>query len=153
MDVCVQIRKVDQSGKPMVGINFPTSVPEIELPDTSLCKTFGPQGFLRASHLVSRDEKRSSSDGQEVFYRHDREEKIPPGTIVHMEITLWPMGMVFAENEGILLRVGGHFLSAPPHKIWELKEPEDGNVGQHHIHTGGKYNSRLILPVVSGARP
>lgn len=152
MDVVVQIRKVDKSGLPLVGMNFPFPAPESEVPDISLCKTFGPQGFLRASSLPSRDEERSSPDGQEVFYRHDCEQKIAPGTIVPLEITLWPMGMVFAENEGIMLRVAGHFLSAPLYEMNRLQEPEDENVGQHYIHTGGKYDSYVTLPIIAGNR-
>lgn len=152
MDVVVQIRKIGKSGSPLVAMNFPCPVPISEVPDTSLCKTFGPQGFLRASSLVSRDEARSSPDGQEIFYRHDREEKISPGTVVPLEITLWPMGMVFAEGEGIMLRVAGHFLSAPLYEMNRLKEPVDENVGQHLIHTGGKYDSYLTIPVISGDR-
>lgn len=152
MDVVVQIRKVDKSGKPLAGINFPSPVPESEVPDSSVCKLYGPQGFLRASSLPSRDEARSSPDGQEVFYKHDCEQKVPPGTIVPMEITLWPMGMVFAENEGIMLRVAGHFLSAPSHETMRLEKPDDENVGQHYIHTGGKFDSCLILPIVAGNR-
>ena len=110
------------------------------------------RGFLRASSLPSRDETRSSPDGQEVFYRHDCKQKVSPGTIVPLEITLWPMGMVFAENEGIMLRVAGHFLSPPTSEMMRTKEPDDENVGQHHIYTGRKYDSCLILPIVAGNR-
>lgn len=125
MDVVVQIRKVDSSGSPLEGINFPCPVPESEVPEGETPKLYGPQGFLRASSSVSRDEGQSSPDGQEVFYRHDCERKIPPGTIVPLEITLWPMGMVFAANEGILLRVAGHFLSAPANEVMKPQEPDD----------------------------
>ena len=152
MDVVVQLRKIDRDGKLLVGMNFPCPVPENELPNMSLCKTFGPQGFLRASHVSSRDEARSSADGQEVFYRHDREQKITPGDVVPLEITLWPMGMVFAEGEGMMLRVGGHFLGPPLTPANQLKEPDDENVGQHRVHTGGKYDSHLIIPVIAGNR-
>lgn len=101
---------------------------------------------------MSHDQTRSSADGQEVFYKHDREEKVPPGTIVPLEITLWPMGMVFAAHEGLMLRVGGHFLSAPTSEGMKPQVSDDENVGQHYIHTGGKYDSYLVLPVVAGSR-
>ena len=152
MDVVVQIRKVDNNGKLLTGLNFPCPVPEDEVPDSSVSKLSGPQGFLRASSSSSRDEARSSPDGQEVFYKHDCEEKIPAGNIVPLDITLWPMGMVFAENEGIMLRVAGHFLDAPPNPMMGLTEPEDENVGRHYIHAGGNYNSCLTLPIVAGNR-
>jgi predicted acyl esterase len=148
MDVVVQLRKVDSKGNLLVGLNFPSPVPESEAPEGETAKTYGPQGFLRASSAASRDEARSSLDGQEVFYRHDREEKIAPGTVVPLDITLWPMGMAFAAGEGIMVRVAGHFLSEPSVEAMRPQASDDENLGQHHIHTGGKYDSSLILPVV-----
>lgn len=152
MDVVVQLRKIDNSGNLLEGVNFPCPVPASEVPAAETSKLFGPQGFLRASSHISRDQSRSSSDGQEVFYRHDREEKIPRGTIIPLEITLWPMGMVFAAGEGILLRIGGHFLSAPSVLAMKPEESEDENMGQHYIYTGGKRDSCLILPVIARSR-
>lgn len=152
MDVIVQIRKLDKSGNMLKGINFPFPVPESEAPEGETIKQYGPQGFLRASMSCSRDEAQSSSDGQQVSYNFDRMEKIEPGAVVPLEITLWPMGMVFAEGEGIMLRVAGHFLSEPPNEILRPKGPDDENVGNHFIHTGGKYDSCLILPKVAGNR-
>lgn len=152
MDVVVQLRKIDSSGNLLEGVNFPCPVPEGEVPPAETSKLFGPQGFLRASSSVSRDQTRSSTDGQEIFYKHDQEEKVAPGTIVPLEITLWPMGMVFAAGEGILLRVGGHFLSAPSVVLMKPQETDDENIGQHYIHTGGSHDSCLVLPVVAGSR-
>ena len=73
MDVVVHIRKVDSSGNPLTGPNFPCS---LEIPEVETCKLYGPQGFLRAFSTPSRDNTRSRPDGQEVFYRHDCEQKI-----------------------------------------------------------------------------
>lgn len=153
MDVVVQLRKIDSKGNLIAGLNFPAPVPESEAPEGETAKTFGPQGFLRASAAVSRDETRSSADGQEVYYKHDREEKVKPGTVVPLDITLWPMGMAFAAGEGIMVRVAGRFISAPAVDIMKPKESDDENVGKHHIHTGGKYDSSLVLPVVGTSRP
>lgn len=152
MDVVVQLRKVDKSGNMLKGINFPFPVPESEAPEGETIKSYGPQGFLRASLSISRDEARSSLDGQQVFYKFDRAEKITPGAIVPLDITFWPMGMVLAEGEGIKLLVAGHVLSEPATAMMKIKEPDDENVGQHNIHTGGKYDSHLILPIVAGNR-
>lgn len=92
MDVVVQLRKIDTNGNLLAGLNFPAPVPASDAPEGETAKTYGPQGFLRASAAVSRDVERSSADGQEIYYRHDREEKIAPGTVVPLDITLWPMG-------------------------------------------------------------
>ena len=152
MDVVVQLRKIDSMGNLLAGLNFPAPVPESEAPEAETAKTYGPQGFLRASAAASRDEAWSSHDGQQVFYKHDCEQKIAPGTIVPLDITLWPMGMIFAAGEGIMLRVAGHFLSAPVVEVMKPKATDDENVGQHHIHTGGKCDSSLTLPVVGTSR-
>lgn len=148
----MQIRKIDKSGTLLKGINFPFPVPEGEAPEGETIKMYGPQGFLRASSLSSRDDIRSSSDGQEIFYRHDRSEKIASGAVVPLDITLWPMGMVFAENEGLMLSVAGHVLSEPAVAAMKLQAPDDENVGQHHVYTGGQYDSHLILPIVARNR-
>lgn len=152
MDVVVQIRKIDTAGNMLKGINFPFPVPESEAPEGETIKHYGPQGFLRASTSISRDVGRSSADGQQVFYKFDRAEKVSPGAIVPLEITLWPMGMVFAEGEGIKLLVAGHVLSEPATDAMKLKEPDDENIGKHYLHTGGRYDSRLILPILAGNR-
>lgn len=151
MDVVAQIRKVDSSGNPLTGLNFPCPHPPDEIPEVETCKLYGPQGFLRASSTPSRDHARSSPDGQEVFYRHDCERKIAPGTIVPLDITLWPMGMVFAKGEGIMLRIGGRFLSEPSSEVMRPEVSDDENVGLHYVHTGGMYDSSLVLPI-TGSR-
>ena len=65
-----------------------------------------------------------------------------------LDITLWPIGMVFDKGEGIMLRVAGHDMSYPEIDFLRPTEAVDENVGQHNIHTGGQYDSYLILPVV-----
>jgi hypothetical protein len=152
MDVVVQIRKLDSKGNLLAGLNFPAPVPASEAPECETAKTYGPQGFLRASSAASRDEMRSSADGQEILYRHDCEEKISPGTIVPLDITLWPMGMVFAAGEGIMVRVAGRFLSEPSVEAMRPQATDDENVGKHNIHTGGRYDSSLVLPIVGSSR-
>jgi uncharacterized protein len=148
MDVGVQIRKIDATGKLLEHLNYPCAVPVAEVSDLNVAKTLGPQGFLRASHSISRDESRTRQDGQEVFYAHDKREALEPGKVVLLEITLWPMGMVFVEGEGILLRVSGHDMSFPEVDLVRLQEPDDENEGVHVIHTGGQCDSCLILPVI-----
>lgn len=152
MDVVVQIRKIDKTGRLLEGINIPTPDPPEDVPRTAVCKFLGPDGFLRASFLPSRDDSKASKDRQEIFYNFDQQEKVAPGTVVPMQITLWPTGMVFAKGEGIQLRITGHVLAAPVRVATVSQEPQNANLGQHCIHTGGKFDSRLILPTISGDR-
>jgi hypothetical protein len=152
MDVVVQIRKLDAAGNLLEGLNIPSPDPVSDVPTTALTKFFGPDGYLRASTIVSRDDSKSSRDGQEVFYNFDRQQKVPPGTVVPMDITLWPTGMVFAKGEGIMLRVAGYVLSLPVRADIVPQEPGDANVGRHVIHTGGEYDSCLTLPIIAHER-
>ncbi|OJJ46081.1 hypothetical protein ASPZODRAFT_2051812 [Penicilliopsis zonata CBS 506.65] len=146
MDVAVQIRKISAQGIPLAHLNYPCpdALSIDDVPDVNTAKTLGPQGFLRASHSISRDASQSTE--QEIFYRHDRREPVGLGTIVPLEITLWPMGMVFAPGEGIMLRVSGHDMCLPEVELIRPTTAEDENVGEHEIHAGGRYDSCLVLP-------
>lgn len=148
MDVTVHIRKINTSGNALESLNYPCPVPAHEVANTNVAKVIGPEGFLRASHAISRDNSRSSADGQQVFYAHDRREAVPPGTKVRLEISLWPIGMVFEKGEGIMLRVSGGEMIYPEFVHLAPTEPEDENAGSHVVHTGGQYDSCLILPVI-----
>ncbi|KLP06998.1 Uncharacterized protein Y057_619 [Fusarium fujikuroi] len=155
-DIVVQIRKIDNKGRQLSHLNYPCPVAIDEVPDVNTAKTLGPQGFLRASHhvslngdggpVVSNDLSRET----DVLYSHRVRQPISPGTIVRLEIPIWPIGMVFAAGEGIALNVSGHDMCLPETDLCRPREPEDQNVGQHYVHTGGKYDSHLIIPVIMG---
>ena len=148
-DVGVQIRKISRTGELMEHLNYPCPVPAKDVANVNIAKTLGPQGFLRASHAVSKVDTTTAGvapSETEVTYRHDRREPVKRETIVKLEITFWPIGMVFAAGEGIMLRVAGHDQSYPEYESLRLAEPEDVNVGKHTVYTGGGYDSCLILP-------
>ena len=63
LDVVLQIREIDNSGNLLKDINCPLPVPESGDPEAETIKIYGPQGFLRASASLSRDDTRSSADG------------------------------------------------------------------------------------------
>ncbi|KEF54830.1 uncharacterized protein A1O9_09272 [Exophiala aquamarina CBS 119918] len=148
MDIVVQIRKINSNGEPLKHLNYPCHVPEPEVPDLNVAKTLGPQGFLRASHAISIDRSLSASE-VEPFYTHRVRQPIEPkGTIVRLEIPIWPIGMVFAAGEGIMLRISGHDMCLPETELCRLTEPEDENVGVHVLYTGGQYPSSLTIPVI-----
>lgn len=149
MDVAVNLRKLDVDGNMLEHLNYPCPVTTSEVANTNVAKTLGPEGFLRASHAVSRDESRSRGENaQEVFYAHDRCEPVPLGKVVKLEITLWPMGMVFEQGEGLMLRVSGHEMIHPEFEFLASTEPKDENVGSHVVYTGGEFGSCLILPQI-----
>lgn len=147
MDIVCQVRKVDVSGRPLTHLNFPCPVPVAEVADEATAKTLGPQGFLRASHAGSLD--MSKSKGNNLYYSHRQRQPVPRGTIVELQIPLWPIGMVFAPGEGILLRISGHSMDHAVTGHCILTEPMDDNVGAHTVYTGGIYASVLTVPVIS----
>lgn len=100
---------------------------------------------MRVSHRAQDPEK--SSDIIPV-HPHDREEKVPPGTIVDAEIGFWPIGIHFDKGEALVLRARSTIdqcIEFPDHI---KSKPNNLNKGRHTIHHGGKYDSSLIIPVV-----
>ncbi|KAH7057415.1 Alpha/Beta hydrolase protein [Macrophomina phaseolina] len=144
IDVNVQIRKISRDGRPLKHLNYPCPVPEEDVPDTNVAKFLGPEGMLRASHSCTKEYR----DGR-PFYTSTRGEPIPAGTILPLEIPVWPIGMVFEKGEGVMLRVAGYDLRLPEVEMLRPTEPLDENIGRHVVHTGGKYDSHLVLPVIS----
>ncbi len=147
IDVAVQIRKISATGQLLEHLNYPCPVPVSEVPSLNVAKTLGPQGFLRASHAITKDV--DLSRGNEFYYKHDRRVPIKPGSIVSLDITLWLIGMVFAKGEGIMLRISGHDMCLPEFEGVRLTEAVDSNVGIHNVYTGKEYPSSLTLPVIS----
>ncbi|KAG5762203.1 hypothetical protein H9Q72_009684 [Fusarium xylarioides] len=148
MDVVVQLRKIDAQGKLLEHLNYPCPVPCDEVANTNVAKIIGTEGYLRASHAVSVDKSRTSSDGQEVFYAHDKREPVPAGTVARLEITFWPTGLVFEKGEGLMLRISGHEMGYPEFEHIKLSKPDDENVGLHSVHTGGQFESSLTIPII-----
>jgi predicted acyl esterase len=76
------------------------------------------------------------------FHPHDREERIPPGQVVKLEIGMWATGIEYEAGEGIQFEVAGHFRG-----VSNFGKPEHvKNKGRHIVHLGGKYGSHVILP-------
>ncbi|VUC31720.1 unnamed protein product [Clonostachys rosea] len=144
MDVHVILRKRNVEGELLSYANYRMPAPIDKVPNVNVAKFQGPDGSLRASHRVSQVEK---VDPLEVpAYTHMMRESIPNGTVVGLEIPIWPIGMVFEAGEGLAVVVAGHDLRLP--EVGEAKLL-DGNVGQHVVHTGGEFESFLMLPVIN----
>ena len=108
--VFVIVRKRDKNGKLLMHLNFPfhaTPVKSIdEIPEkdqATLNLHLGSVGILRASHREIDSSK--SMHPQFPFHPHKRQQKIPPGTIVKLEIGIWAMGVDFEAGETISVRV------------------------------------------------
>lgn len=104
------LRKKDTNGKELMHLNFPVEATPVksidEIPEkqrASLNLHQGSMGILRASQRAV-DETRSIHP-QFPFHPHEKQEKVPPGTIVKLEIGIWAMGVDFDAGESISLRV------------------------------------------------
>lgn len=120
--------------------------PAPEVPDVNVAKHLGQQGMLRASHHVSL----LPESEKDAFPRYDHKSRqdIPTDMIIPLLIPIWPVGMAFEAGEGLMLRVSGHDMSLPELEMMRLGEPVDENEGVQIVHTGGKYESFLVVPVI-----
>ncbi|KAF2851296.1 alpha/beta-hydrolase [Plenodomus tracheiphilus IPT5] len=158
MDVYVIIRKLDKDGNRLLSLNVPlkeqphgTSFEEVD--NLVMYKHYGPSGRLRASkRTVGQDprlseEQRDRQVPTELWFPFDKEEKVPRGTVVELDIPIWPAGIAFEKGESMRLEVKGH-----DHDLheWEDMGPllENLNKGTHTIHTSEEYPSQILLPLV-----
>lgn len=103
-------------------------------------------GVLRASHTCTYNAALSTQP--EPFYDHDKREALQSGKIYPLEIGLWPWGVVFDEGEGIAVLIGGHDMCNPELELTRPAAPELVNTGRHTVHSGGEYDSHLLLPLM-----
>lgn len=151
MDIVTQIRKISIDGKRLEWNNYHIPVRMADCASTNVAKYLGPSGVFRASHSCSMEPKKHPDDYP--IYNHRTSKRIEPvGKIVEVQVPIWPIGMVFEEGEGIHLVIAGHDLGYP-----ELigfgpapTQPPDENFGPIRIHTGGEYESCLMLPFIEG---
>jgi predicted acyl esterase len=82
------------------------------------------------------------------YHPHDKEEKVPKGEIVKLDISLWPMGIHFEAGESLLFRIQGFVDTSSDFPAHIDRKVENLNQGKHIIHFGGKYASKVIVPSV-----
>lgn len=135
MDLFVALQKIDADGKP-VGFHFYAFYDD------------GPMalGWLRASHRALDEDR--STDWQPV-HSHLQEELLQPGEVVPVDIEIWPASVLFRQGETLRLIIKGMdiYRDSLPNLPFARHE-ELRNSGHHIIHTGGRYESYLQLPVV-----
>lgn len=162
LDVYVVCRKLDKTGTPLLHVNIPLdALPPAttadEVPNLNIFKYVGPNGRLRASHrrlaqdpTLTEDQTRLLAPAT-AWHPHDREEKIPPGNIVCLDIPLWPAGIIFEAGESIRLEIKGHEVTLPEFPGLD-RVPGNLNKGKHTIHTGPEYPSSIVLSLSYGKR-
>jgi predicted acyl esterase len=103
-------------------------------------------GWLRASH---RELDKERSTPYQPWLLHKRALKLKPGAAVPVEIEIWPSGTRFAKGETLRVIVQGSDIYKYARWIVLARHPKTINKGVHVIHTGGRYDSHLLVPVVA----
>ena len=136
MDLHIAIRKFDANGA------------EVVFPDFQHYeKGVAACGWLRVSHR-ELDEQRSTP--WQPWLKHQTLQKLAPNEIVPVEIEVLPSGTGYAPGERLELTVQGFdIIDYPP----RYAHAETVNAGNHTIHTGGSYDSHLLIPIVPPAAP
>jgi predicted acyl esterase len=156
MDVYVIIRKLDINGNALLNLNVPLTMQphgttHDQVDNLNLYKHNGPAGRLRASKRalgqdpMLSEEQRKQQVPTELWLPYDKEEKVAPGTVVELDIPIWPTGIAFEAGESMRLEVNGH-----DHRLHEWADLgpllENLNEGRHTVHSGGEYPSQILLP-------
>lgn len=103
-------------------------------------------GWLRASHRALDPEK---SRPEQPFHTHLKEEMLTPGQPVPVDIEIWASSTHFAPGEGLRVVVkGSDIYNTVVPGLPMLLHEETRNRGNHTIRTGGRYDSRLLVPVI-----
>ena len=134
MDLFVAIQKLDAKGEIVPFPFFAT------FDDGNVAL-----GWLRASHR-ELDEARSTPE--QPYLQHQRELLLQPGEVVPVEIEIWPSGTHFAAGETLRVLVKGNDVNTYAPELFANRHVSARNKGRHLIHTGGKYDSHLLVPVV-----
>ncbi|CAG9941099.1 unnamed protein product [Clonostachys rosea f. rosea IK726] len=155
MVVFVQLRKIDKAGKELSQLQFPlsrapvNSISEMsENERSSLTLHNGSIGILRASQR--KIDSALSMHSQFPFHPHDEVQKVPNGEVVRLEIGIWAMGVDYEEGESIQVDILGQFpgYTTQTDAFSKPRPEHEKNKGQHVVHFGGKYPSKVILPFV-----
>jgi hypothetical protein len=101
-------------------------------------------GWLRVSHRKLDPER---STPYRPYHTHDELHKVKPGEVVPVDIEILPASMVFRKGYRLVLEVASK--DDPRINPFTHTDPADRiQSGTNSIHTGGVYDSHLLLPVI-----
>ena len=149
LDLYAELRKLDADGKhlgsrtflpPGVGRYDPLDDPDKQ---SGMLVFSGAKGMQRAS---MRHVDPAKSAPAQPFHTFDRVEKLGEGKIVPVDIQIWPLAMRWRAGEQLQLLVAGQKMSGV--EFPGLAGPATINRGRHIIHTGGGFDSHLLIPVI-----
>lgn len=135
-DLFVALEKLDRYGRP---VNFPFfSVAE----DGHVAL-----GWLRASH---REIDHERSTPEQPVLKHQREQMLTDGEPVALDIEIWPSSTPFEPGEALRVIIQGTDINKYE-SGFVLGHHKLRNAGRHMIHTGGRFDSHLLVPVIPPA--
>ena len=136
LDVFVALQKLDRYGD-LVGFPYYAVFAD------------GPValGWLRASH---RELDQGRSTPWQPVLAHQRELRPRPGEIVPLEIEILPSGTHFGSGETLRLVIQGTDIYRLPRPLMQTFHDDSVNRGPHLIHTGGRFDSHLLIPYAPG---
>ncbi|MDX1382631.1 MAG: CocE/NonD family hydrolase [Thermoanaerobaculia bacterium] len=121
---------------------------EVTYPGSNQPKIAAAYGWLRASHRKLDAER---SRPWRPVHSHDEIQKLEPGAVVPVEIEVLPTSFVLGRGHRLVVEVGAS--DDPRIFPFTHTDPEDRiREGQVSIHTGGGYDSHVLLPVIHGRR-
>ncbi|WP_422678125.1 CocE/NonD family hydrolase C-terminal non-catalytic domain-containing protein [Blastococcus brunescens] len=84
---------------------------------------------------------------------HQRELPVRPDEVVRLDIEVLPSGTRFEAGERLLLVVQGSDVMRYPKPLTYARHEDTVNRGTHRVHTGGRYGSHLLVPVLPPGTP
>ena len=105
----------------------------------------GPTSRQRVSLRAIDPEK---STVNEPYHPFNQVEKLLPGEIVPVEIGLFPTGLRFHKGQILELQIAGYPFFELPGGFGDTMKVGTDNNGTHIIHTGGQYDSKMIVPFI-----
>ena len=135
LDLFVVAQKVDETGEaiPTLVMGQPHS---------------GSPGMLRVSH---RELDEHQSTPYAPVHKHRQRLLLQPDEIVPIDIAIWPTSRYWHPGESLRIVVSGRYIRDP--NWFEPFAWDTLNHGTHVIHTGGEYDSHLIVPLIPARRP
>ena len=79
---------------------------------------------------------------------HRRALPLTPGEPTRLDIEVWPSGTRFEAREKLLLVVQGGDVMRYPEHLTYARHADTVNVGRQVVHTGGRFASHLLVPVL-----
>lgn len=84
---------------------------------------------------------------------HRRDLPVPAGEVTRLDIEVWPSGTRFEPGERLLLVIQGSDINRYPKPLVYARHEDTVNQGPHVVHTGGRYASHLLVPVLPVHEP